>query len=117
MGCFQLNFHFQVLAAATHLQMAEAVHLCCQFMDLAITTENCVDILNLTELYVLVDSKTKARTYVLEHFEMFAESPQYYKLNHSQLASLLAENSLKVRNVYFRKPLSSVSLHNHRGLI
>lgn len=90
-------FAQQVLAAATHLQMAEAVQLSCKFMEVAITTENCVDILNLAELYVLADSKAKARAYVLDHFETFAESPQYFKLNHSQLASLLEENSLKVR--------------------
>ena len=86
----------QVLAAATHLIMAEAVQLSCQFMELAITTDNCVDILNLAELYVLTDSRVKARTYILEHFETFAESAQYFKLNHSQLASLLDQNSLKV---------------------
>ena len=76
--------------------MAEAVQLSCQFMELAITTDNCVDILNLAELYVLTDSRVKVRTYILEHFETFAESAQYFKLNHSQLASLLDQNSLKV---------------------
>ena len=72
------------------------MQLSCQFMELAVTTDNCVDILNLAELYVLTDSRAKARTYILEHFESFAESPQYFKLNHSQLASLLDQNSLKV---------------------
>ncbi len=76
--------------------MPEAVQLCCKFMELALTTENCVDILNLTELYVLKESKSKARAFILEHFETFAESSQYFKLNHKQLSSLLDENSLKV---------------------
>ncbi len=93
-GC--ISFDNQVLAAGTHLQMSEVVQLCCQFMELAITSDNCVDILNLTELYVLGESKNKARTYLLNHFESFAESPQYFKLNHTQLASLLDENKLKV---------------------
>ncbi len=65
-------------------------------MELAITTENCVDLLNLAELYVLEESKAKTRGFLLQHFETFAESSQYFKLNHSQLASLLSENSLKV---------------------
>ena len=80
--------------------MSEVVQLCCQFMELAITADNCVDILNLTELYVLTESKNKARMYLLNHFESFAESPQYSKLNHTQLASLLDENKLKVKRFF-----------------
>ncbi len=85
-----------VLSAGTHLQMSEAVELCCQFMQMAITIDNCVDILNLTELYSLPNSRLSARKFILKHFETFSESEQYDKLNHDQLASMLGENSLKV---------------------
>ena len=89
-----------VLAAATHLQIIEAVELCCTFMHTATTVENCVDILNLAELYSLHDTRQKTRQYMLNHFETFAEASQYNKLNHNQLSSMLEENSLKVLSEY-----------------
>ena len=90
----------EVLAAATHLQMAEAVELCCVFMEMALTVDNCVDILNLSELYSLSRSLNKARTFILHHFEMFCGTEQYARLTASQLASMLQENCLVVQSEY-----------------
>ena len=95
-----LNNLQDVLAAATHLQIAEAVELCCKFMHTAITVENCVDILNLTELYTLIETRQKTREYIMNHFDTFADSTQYSKLNHHQLNSMLKENGLKVISEY-----------------
>ena len=49
-GCFYVTIDNldEVLQAATHLQMAEAVDLCCEFMEEAKSVENCVDMLKLT---------------------------------------------------------------------
>ena len=43
----------EVLSAATHLQVSVAVELCSKYLEMAITVDNCVDILNLSELYSL----------------------------------------------------------------
>ena len=42
-----------VLSASTHLQVCEAVDLCCAFMKYTINVNNCVDLLHLSELYSL----------------------------------------------------------------
>ena len=89
-----------VLSASTHLQMAEAVELCCQFIDTAVTIDNCVDILNLTELYSLKAAKKRARGFILKNFEALSNTDQYQKLNSGQLSSLLEENSLKIVSEY-----------------
>ena len=90
----------EVLAAATHLQISEAVELCCKFIAQAITADNCTDVLNLAELYSLIPTRNIARNYILNNFEAFSKSEQFEKLNSDQLSSLLAENSLKVMSEY-----------------
>ena len=90
----------EVLAAATHLQISQAVELCCKFIARAITVDNCTDILNLAELYSLMPTREVGRNFILNNFELFSKSEQYEKLNCNQLASMLAENSLKVVSEY-----------------
>ena len=92
----------EVLAAASHLQVSEVVDLCSRFLDSAVTIENCVDVLNITELYALDDSLAAVRAFILRHFEDLADgaSDEYSKLSCAQLASLLAENSLRVLSEY-----------------
>ncbi|CAH1780031.1 unnamed protein product [Owenia fusiformis] len=90
----------EILSAAAHLQIAEAVELCCDFMSYAITTENCVDLLNLAEIYSLSGIRAKARDYMLKNFEEFSKTEQYQRLNHIQLAAMLEENSLNVAAEY-----------------
>ena len=67
---------------------------------MALTVDNCVDILNLSELYTLKTSLDKARRFILLHFEMFCQTDQYMRLTSSQLASMLAENCLVVASEY-----------------
>lgn len=90
----------ETLAAASHLQVSEAVELCARFLDHAITVDNCVDILNITELYSLSKSQTKVRSFILKNFEKLSEYEEFFKLSCNQLSSLLAENSLGVSSEY-----------------
>lgn len=60
----------EVLSAATHLQAGVAVELCSKYLEMAISVENCVDILNLAELYSLSSMSTRARQFILENFEV-----------------------------------------------
>lgn len=90
----------EILAAASHLQVSEAVELCARFLDHAVTVENCVDILNITELYSLTKSQAKVRTFILKNFELIADCDEFFKLSCAQLASLLSENSLCVQSEY-----------------
>ena len=67
-------FVFQILSAASHLQVAEAVALCCRFLELALTVDNCVDILNICELYTLNASLCRAKEFILKNFECLIDS-------------------------------------------
>ncbi|KAL3860054.1 hypothetical protein ACJMK2_010226 [Sinanodonta woodiana] len=91
----------EVLAAASHLQITDAVDLCIKYLEEAITVDNCVDILNLVELYALNADQSKfALDFMLINFEIVAESSQFYSLSHTQLSSMLRENSLIVMSEY-----------------
>ncbi|WAR12865.1 KLH26-like protein [Mya arenaria] len=90
----------EVLSAATHLQVTDAVELCSKYIESSLTIENCVDVLNLAELYSLHATYKKAQLFMLEQFEMMAKSGQYQKLNDRQLAQLLEDNRLQIASEY-----------------
>ena len=90
----------EVLSAATHLQVSDAVELCSRYIEAAINRDNCVDILNLAELFSLTLTRHFAQEYMLENFEVVAKTPQYHKLTHTQLSALLEKNSLLVTSEY-----------------
>jgi hypothetical protein len=90
----------EVLAAATHLQINDAVKLCSKYLESSITVGNCVDILNLAELYSLTTLHLIGKKFILENFETVSDTEQYYTLLSSQLSSLLQENSLNVTSEY-----------------
>lgn len=89
-----------VLSAATHLQISNAITLCCQYIEAAITFDNCIDVLNLAELYSLTETYAKAKDFILHNFETVSEGEQFFKLDHTQLLSMLAHNSLRVVSEY-----------------
>lgn len=90
----------EVLSAATHLQVTDAVELCSKYIESSITIDNCIDILNLSELYSLTSTHRVAQDYMLQNFELVAKSGQYHKLTHKQLSLLLAENGLQVASEF-----------------
>lgn len=90
----------EVLSAATHLQVTDAVELCSKYIENSITIENCVDVLNLAEMYSLASTNQVAKDFMLGNFEIVAKSNQYKKLTHTQLATLLAENGLMVTSEF-----------------
>ncbi|XP_048765786.1 kelch-like protein 26 [Ostrea edulis] len=89
-----------VLSAATHLQVSDAMDLCSKYLEASISVRNCVDILNIAELYSLVSLCQASRQFMLHNFEELAESEQYSMMNNVQLAQLLAENSLRVSSEF-----------------
>ncbi|CAL1533269.1 unnamed protein product [Lymnaea stagnalis] len=86
----------EVLSAASHLQVSVAVELCSKYLEMALTIYNCTDILNLAQMYSLSSTQTKALQYMMDNFEIVSSSEQFSKLMHTQLASMLSDNSLKV---------------------
>jgi len=83
-------------------QVADAVKLCASFLNNSITPENCIDILNISELYSLDTCSVLARSFVLANFECLANqhTEEFMKLTASQLTSLLLDNALCVASEY-----------------
>ena len=83
-------------------QVGDAVRLCASFLNSSITLENCIDILNISELYSLDTCSELARSFVLANFESLADqhTDEFMKLSASQLTSLLSDNALCVASEY-----------------
>jgi hypothetical protein len=89
-----------VLGAASHFQSEEAISLCARYLKRCMSTDNCIDIFRLGELYSLNKVKDFATAFILEEFEKFAMSEQYFKLTDTELAQLLQSNCLKISSEY-----------------
>jgi len=107
------------------VQVADAVRLCALFLNNSITLENCVDVLNISELYSLDTCSVLARSFVLANFEGLAEQhiDEFMKLSVLQLTSLLSDNALCVASEFrlfelvmrwVRYDLSSREQHIHQ---
>jgi len=83
-------------------QVADAVRLCASFLSSSITLDNCVDILNISELYSLDTCSVLARSFVLANFESLADqiTDEFMKLSATQLTSMLSDNALCVSSEY-----------------
>ena len=88
----------EILTAASYLQVTEAVQLCEDFLERAISIESCVWILDIAELFMLPRTIKKARHFILQNFEKFAAHTELFNLNCDQLAGLLVEDTLRVRS-------------------
>ena len=90
---YNLLFSHQVLAAASHLQVQDAIEACCRFLELALTVENCIDILHMCELYSLDNSLKHCRHFILKNFELLADTGQY-----TQLLNVPVKHSTSLRH-------------------
>jgi len=83
-------------------QVADAVKLCASFLNSSVTLDNCVDVLNISELYSLDTCAVLARSFVIANFESLADqnTEEFMKLSASQLASMLSDNALCVSSEY-----------------
>lgn len=61
-----------VLSAATHLQVSDAMNLCSKYLEASISVQNCVDILNIAELYSLEPLHLASTQFMLHNFEELA---------------------------------------------
>uniref|UniRef100_A0A1I8F312 BACK domain-containing protein n=1 Tax=Macrostomum lignano TaxID=282301 RepID=A0A1I8F312_9PLAT len=89
-----------ILNTASHLQISEAVQLCIRFLQLALSLDNCVELLNLSELYCLDEFGSNVRTFLLENFEDLCRCGALQRLTAAQLSDLLGDNRLRVAGEY-----------------
>ena len=74
--------------------------MCSHFMQSTITVENCVDVLNMSELYSLSACRSHVRDFILTEFEVLSSTDNFYRLSPVQMSSLLQENKLRIYSEY-----------------
>ena len=85
-----------LLLAATHLQVIEAVELCGRYLINLTDMKNSVDMYNLGEQFNLPSLKSKGMHLILENFEEIAANGDYLRFTEKFLAEILEHNSLCV---------------------
>lgn len=86
----------QILRAVSHLQVKYAIKLCEEFLCEALNETNCIQILNLVDLFSIKEIKTEIDLYILRNFSKLIQNEQYKKLNMEQICFYLESNKLKV---------------------
>jgi hypothetical protein len=84
-----------LLSVITHLQVKDAFKLCEEYLYEILTLENCIDLLNLVDIFSLEQVKTYIYNYILKNFYKLTETNQI-KFTHEQLAQILKSNKLKL---------------------
>ena len=62
------RYYFIFMFVFAFSQVSVAVELCSKYLEMALTTENCTDILNLAQMYSLTSTQSKALQYMMDNF-------------------------------------------------
>ena len=84
-----------VLSAASHLQIDSAVMLCAQYLEHNIKLNNCVDIVQISEIYSLEGLKEIANDFIVTNFSDIVKNGHHCRLSAAQLSSYLKSDELK----------------------
>ena len=85
-----------ILVAASHLQLVEAINLCSEFLTRITNRNNCVHMFNLADQFDIESVKEKALDYVLTHFGDLAKHDDFFRMSEKFLGVILADNRLRV---------------------
>lgn len=81
-----------ILSAANHVMLLPVVEACINYLQSHIEISNCVDMLNIAELFSLTDFLTFVYKYISRNFFIFSVSAELLHLSGSQLETLLHLN-------------------------
>jgi hypothetical protein len=97
-GSLQISFDNidQLLHAATHLQIKDAVDLCSKFLIESCRINNCVDIYKIADLYSLLNVLDIIRLFLSKNFLllMFQAREQFEQLTYEQIYQELSRDAL-----------------------
>lgn len=90
----------QLLHAATHLQIIDAIDLCCEFLRKSCSISNCIDIYKIADLYFLKNLFDYVRLFISNNFLrlMFNSYEQYQQLTYEQISTELIRDTLDMNN-------------------
>lgn len=78
-----------VLAAASHLQMIEVVHICSNYLQSQIDIDNCIDLVTIADTYSLSQLKIKVYKFMSGHLTELSHNGEFYRLTPQHLENLL----------------------------
>lgn len=88
----------EVLHAATHLQIQDAIDLCSQFLIESCSIKNCIDIYKISDLYSLQNVLSVVKSFISKNFVllMFQASNQFEQLTYEQMHEELSRDALEM---------------------
>lgn len=90
-GDLKLSHHNinDILRAVSHLQVKYALKLCEEYLIEETTCDNCIDMLNIAELFSICNVKNEVNRYVLRNFEKLIQNDQFKRLSLEQMQQCL----------------------------
>ncbi|KAK2181904.1 hypothetical protein NP493_370g06016 [Ridgeia piscesae] len=94
--CCTVQNIYDILLAATHLQMTEAVDLCCRYLMKLTTVSNSIDMYNIAEQFNLPMVKQKSLDLILGHFNEIIQQNEFVRFTGHFLDEILADSRLNM---------------------
>ena len=90
----------ELLYAATHLQIRDAIDLCCQFLIESCSIKNCIDIYKISDLYALTNVLIQVKIFISQNFLLLMSQAreQFEQLTFDQMHNELSRDTLDMRN-------------------
>ncbi|ESO98232.1 hypothetical protein LOTGIDRAFT_114716 [Lottia gigantea] len=81
---------YDVLAAANHVQILPVISACEDFLKSHLDLDNCIDIMNVAELYCLKNLYQVAQQFMCRNWSIFSLSNDFLRLNFKEFQTLLS---------------------------
>lgn len=85
-----------VLQAVFHLQVQYAIKLCEEFICEQLNESNCIDMLNLVDMFSMHGVKDTIYLYILRNFDRLVANDQYKRFSFEQMCTFIQSNKLKL---------------------
>lgn len=82
----------EVLAAANYFQLSTVVDACLNFLEGELDTENCIDMLIISENYSLTQLQDKVLRFICSHISEIAKEEEFWRLQETQIEQLLSSD-------------------------
>ena len=85
-----------ILRVVSHLQVQHALKLCEEYLIEETTVDNCIEMLNLADMFCIGTVRTAVNNFVLRNFDKLIQSEQYKKFTLDQMCFYLQSNKLRL---------------------
>lgn len=82
----------EVLSAANYFQLSTVIDACLNFLEGELDTENCIDMLIISENYSLTPLREKVLRFICSHISEIAKSDEFWRLQENQIEQLLSSD-------------------------